>query len=167
LTLSIDAMEEYYQSQGRDWERFAMIKARAVTGQPNYVQALMTMPRSFTYRRYIDFATIESLRDLKRQIEQQVRRKGMHDNIKLGRGGIREVEFVVQVQQLVYGGRYRHLQQAGLFAAMDGLVLEHCIPEADAQALKTAYLLLRRVEHAVQALQDKQTHDFPREPGLR
>lgn len=167
LALSIDAMEEYYQSQGRDWERFAMIKARAVTGQPDYVQALMTMLRSFTYRRYIDFATIESLRDLKRQIEQQVRRKGMHDNIKLGRGGIREVEFVVQVQQLVYGGRYRHLQQAGLFAAMDGLVLEHSMPEADAQALKTAYLLLRRVEHAVQALQDKQTHDFPREPELR
>lgn len=164
LALSIDAMEEYYLSQGRAWERFAMIKARAVTGDAAAVDELMGMLRSFTYRRYIDFATIDSLRDLKRQIEQQVRRKGMHDNIKLGRGGIREIEFIAQVQQLVYGGRHRHLQQTGLFAAIDGLVTEHCMPPEDADALKEAYVLLRRVEHAAQALQDKQTHDFPREP---
>lgn len=167
LALSITAMEAYYQTQGRAWERFAMIKARAVCGNPRAVEDLQSMLRSFTYRRYIDFATIDSLRDLKHQIEQQVRRKGMHDNIKLGRGGIREIEFIVQVLQLVFGGRHRHLQQRSLFAAMDGLVLEHCMPPEDAEALKRAYTLLRRVEHAAQALQDKQTHDYPREALAR
>jgi glutamate-ammonia-ligase adenylyltransferase len=163
LALSVDAMEEYYLSQGRDWERFAMIKARAVTGGKAAVQELMTMLRAFTYRRYMDFATIDSLRDLKRQIEQQVRRKGMHHNLKLGRGGIREIEFCVQVLQLIYGGRHRHLQQASLMGAMHGLVQEQCFPADDAAKLKDCYVLLRRAEHAVQALQDKQTHDYPQD----
>lgn len=163
LALSVNAMEEYYLSQGRDWERFAMIKARAVTGNAAAVQDLMSMLRAFTYRRYMDFATIDSLRDLKRQIEQQVRRKGMHDNLKLGRGGIREIEFCVQVLQLIYGGRHRHLQQASLFGAMDGLVQEQCFPAEDAALLQRCYVLLRRAEHAVQALADKQTHDYPQD----
>jgi glutamate-ammonia-ligase adenylyltransferase len=161
LALPIEAMETYYLNQGRDWERFAMIKARAVTGTAEAVQELMDMLRAFTYRRYIDFATIDSLRDLKRQIEQQVRRKGMHDNLKLGRGGIREIEFCVQVLQLIYGGRHRNLRQTSLFAAMDGLVQEQCFPAEDAARLQECYVLLRRAEHAVQALQDKQTHDYP------
>lgn len=164
LALSVDAMEEYYLSQGRDWERFAMIKARAITGGTAAVKELMAMLRSFTYRRYMDFATIDALRDLKRQIEQQVRRKGMHDNLKLGRGGIREIEFCVQVLQLIYGGRHRHLQQASLMGAMLGLVQEQCFPADDAARLKHCYVLLRRAEHAVQALQDKQTHDYPQDP---
>jgi len=163
LALSIDAMEEYYQTQGRDWERFAMIKARAVTGQLAAMKALMSMLRSFTFRRYIDFATIDSLRDLKRQIEQQVRRKGMHNNVKLGRGGIREIEFVAQVLQLIYGGRHKHLQKNSLFQALDGLVQESCLPAEDVDKLKACYVLLRRVEHAAQALQDKQTHDYPQD----
>lgn len=163
LALSIDAMEEYYQTQGRDWERFAMIKARAVTGEASSVANLMSMLRSFTYRRYIDFATIDSLRDLKRQIEQQVRRKSMHHNIKLGRGGIREIEFIVQVLQLIYGGRHKHLQQSSIMQAMDGLVQENCIPAADVAMLKRCYEFLRRTEHAIQALHDKQTHDYPQD----
>src|SRR5690606_34933267 len=105
LALSVDAMEDYYLTQGRDWERFAMIKARAVTGDAEPVNALIEAIRSFTYRRYLDFATISALRELKAQIEQQVRRKGLKDNIKLGNGGIREIEFVVQVLQLIFGGR--------------------------------------------------------------
>ncbi|MGA0805569.1 MAG: bifunctional [glutamate--ammonia ligase]-adenylyl-L-tyrosine phosphorylase/[glutamate--ammonia-ligase] adenylyltransferase [Pseudohongiellaceae bacterium] len=163
LALAVDAMEEYYLSQGRDWERFAMIKARAVTGGKAAVQELMAMLRAFTYRRYMDFSTIDSLRDLKRQIEQQVRRKGMHDNLKLGRGGIREIEFCVQVLQLIYGGRHRHLQQASLMGAMQGLVQEQCFPADDAAKLQRCYVLLRRAEHAAQALQDKQTHDYPQD----
>jgi glutamate-ammonia-ligase adenylyltransferase len=164
LALSVDAMEEYYLSQGRDWERFAMIKVRAITGGKAAVQELMAMLRSFTYRRYMDFATIDALRDLKRQIEQQVRRKGMQGNLKLGSGGIREIEFCVQVLQLIYGGRHRHLQQASLMGAMHGLVQEQCFPADDAATLKDCYVLLRRAEHAVQALQDKQTHDYPQDP---
>jgi glutamate-ammonia-ligase adenylyltransferase len=164
LALPIDAIEEYYQTQGRDWERFAMIKVRAVSGEPARVAKLMAILRAFSYRRYLDFATIEALRDLKRQIEQQVRRKGMHDNVKLGNGGIREVEFIVQVLQLIYGGMHRHLQEPSLLAALNGLVLEQCMTADDAAALRTSYLFLRRLEHAAQALEDKQTHLYPQDP---
>jgi glutamate-ammonia-ligase adenylyltransferase len=161
LALSVDAMEEYYLAQGRDWERFAMIKARAVTGTAEATAALMQVLRSFTYRRYLDFATIAALRDLKAQIEQQVRRKGLHDNIKLGRGGIREIEFIVQVLQLIFGGRRPALQCNALLDAMAVLVSEGLLPEADAQVLKDGYHFLRKLEHAVQGLRDKQTHLYP------
>ncbi len=163
LALPIDAIEEYYQTQGRDWERFAMIKVRAVSGEPPRIAKLTAILRSFSYRRYLDFATIEALRDLKRQIEQQVRRKGMHDNIKLGSGGIREIEFIVQVLQLIYGGLHKHLQSPSILAALNGLVLEQCMRAEDAAALRTCYLFLRRLEHAVQALEDKQTHTYPQD----
>ncbi len=163
LALPIDTVEEYYQSQGRDWERFAMIKVRAVSGEPARISRLLAILRAFSYRRYLDFATIEALRDLKRQIEQQVRRKGMHNNIKLGSGGIREVEFIVQVLQLVYGGMHKHLQTPSLLAALNGLVLEQCMRADDAAALRASYLFLRRLEHAVQALEDKQTHAYPQD----
>jgi glutamate-ammonia-ligase adenylyltransferase len=161
LALPVDAMEEYYQSQGRDWERFAMIKVRAVTGQPAAAGRLLGILRAFSYRRYLDFATIDSLRGLKAQIEQQVRRKGMSANIKLGAGGIREIEFIVQVLQLIYGGKHPHLQQPRLLDALAELVLQHCMTPADAEALRTSYLFLRKLEHAIQALQDKQTHNYP------
>lgn len=105
LALSVDAMEEYYQNQARDWERFAMIKVRVVTGAVIWQEKLMKILRAFSYRRYLDFATIDSLRDLKHQINQQVRRKGMQNDIKLGSGGIREIEFIVQVLQLIHGGK--------------------------------------------------------------
>lgn len=163
LALPIDAIEEYYQNQGRDWERFAMIKVRAVSGEPARIAKLMTILRSFSYRRYLDFATIDALRDLKRQIEQQVRRKGMHNNIKLGKGGIREVEFIVQVLQLIYGGMHKHLQNPMILAALNGLVLEQCMRPDDAAVLRAGYLFLRRLEHAVQGLEDKQTHDYPQD----
>jgi glutamate-ammonia-ligase adenylyltransferase len=161
LALPVDAMEEYYQSQGRDWERFAMIKVRAVTGQPAAAGRLLGILRAFSYRRYLDFATIASLRALKAQIEQQVRRKGMGANIKLGAGGIREIEFIVQVLQLIYGGKHPHLQQRRLLDALNELVQQECISAADADALRTSYLFLRKLEHAIQALQDKQTHNYP------
>jgi glutamate-ammonia-ligase adenylyltransferase len=161
LALSVDAMEEYYLAQGRDWERFAMIKARAVTGSAEATAALMQVLRSFTYRRYLDFATIAALRDLKAQIEQQVRRKGLHDNIKLGRGGIREIEFIVQVMQLIFGGRRPALQRNSLLEAMSALVSEGLLPDVDAQVLKESYYFLRKLEHAVQGLRDKQTHLYP------
>jgi glutamate-ammonia-ligase adenylyltransferase len=164
LALSHAALEEYYHSQGRDWERFAMIKVRAVTGDAGDVQLLMQMLRGFTYRRYLDFATIESLRDLKRQIEQQVRRKGMLRNIKLGNGGIREIEFVVQVFQLIHGGRRKPLQQPALRVALVELVEGAYLTAEDAAALYDSYRFLRRLEHAIQALRDAQTHDYPDDP---
>ncbi|MDR0782132.1 MAG: bifunctional [glutamate--ammonia ligase]-adenylyl-L-tyrosine phosphorylase/[glutamate--ammonia-ligase] adenylyltransferase, partial [Pseudomonadales bacterium] len=161
LALSVEAMEEYYLAQGRDWERFAMIKARAVMGDAEPVAELMQILRAFTYRRYLDFTTIAALRELKAQIEQQVRRKGLHDNIKLGRGGIREIEFIVQVMQLIFGGRRPALQHSALLSAMDALVREELLPQADAQVLQDAYRFLRKLEHAIQGLHDKQTHLYP------
>src|SRR5690606_19860512 len=104
-----------------------------------------------------------SLRDLKLQIEQQVRRKSMHNNIKLGSGGIREIEFIVQVLQLIYGGRSSHLQTASIMAAFDGLVLQNCMQADDAAALRESYIFLRRLEHAIQALEDRQTHAYPQD----
>jgi [glutamine synthetase] adenylyltransferase / [glutamine synthetase]-adenylyl-L-tyrosine phosphorylase len=161
LALSCEAMEEYYHSQGRDWERFAMIKARAVTGTATVVQVLMETLRAFTYRRYLDFSTLASLRDLKLQIEQQVRRKGLVNNIKLGSGGIREIEFIVQVLQVINGGRQRSLQQASLLTTLQRLVELALLPPRDATLLGEHYGFLRRLENAIQALRDQQTHDYP------
>ena len=101
LVSSLDAMENYYHAQARDWERYAMVKARAISGDADEVAALMGMLRAFVYRRYIDFGVIESIRDMKRLIEAELHKKGMDANIKLGQGGIREVEFIGQAFQLV------------------------------------------------------------------
>ncbi|MDR2213501.1 MAG: bifunctional [glutamate--ammonia ligase]-adenylyl-L-tyrosine phosphorylase/[glutamate--ammonia-ligase] adenylyltransferase [Pseudomonadales bacterium] len=161
LALSVNTLEEYYLAQGRDWERFAMIKARAVTGDADTVAYLMQVLHAFTYRRYLDFATIAALRELKAQIEQQVRRKGLRDNIKLGNGGIREIEFIVQVLQLIFGGRRQALQQNALLGAMHALVSEGLLPAEDAQELQDAYCFLRKLEHAIQGLYDKQTQLYP------
>src|SRR5690606_1439008 len=105
LVCSFDAMENYYQSQGRDWERYALIKARAVAGDRQAGAELLTRLRPFVYRRYLDFSAFEALRSMKMQINKQVRRKGLEQDIKLGSGGIREVEFIIQALQLVHGGR--------------------------------------------------------------
>ncbi|WP_256591967.1 bifunctional [glutamate--ammonia ligase]-adenylyl-L-tyrosine phosphorylase/[glutamate--ammonia-ligase] adenylyltransferase, partial [Pseudomonas sp. HMWF006] len=111
LVLSFNALEQYYQDQGRDWERYAMIKARVVAGDQVAGAQLLDMLRPFVYRRYLDFSAIEALRTMKQLIQQEVRRKGMADNIKLGSGGIREVEFIAQAFQLIHGGRDLSLQQ--------------------------------------------------------
>ena len=105
LVLSFNALEQYYQDQGRDWERYAMIKARVVAGDQVMGAQLLDLLRPFVYRRYLDFSAIEALRTMKQLIQQEVRRKGMADNIKLGAGGIREVEFIAQAFQLIHGGR--------------------------------------------------------------
>ena len=110
LAMSFDAMEGYYHSQAREWERYAMTKARAVAGEPGPVAELMAMLRPFVYRRYLDFGAIESLRNLKTLIDRELKRKGMADNIKLGPGGIREIEFIGQSFQLIRGGRDPDLQ---------------------------------------------------------
>ena len=162
LALSFDAMEEYYQSQGRDWERFAMLKARVAAGDLEAGARLMTSLRPFVYRRYLDFAAIDALRDMKKLVRQQVRRKGMENNIKLGDGGIREIEFIVQVFQLIYGGRDRRLQRPGLLGALEVLAGEKYLGAGDAAELRESYVFLRDLEHCLQALRDRQTQKLPR-----
>jgi len=160
LVLSFNAMEDYYQEQGRDWERYAMLKARLI-GEGEYHKQLSTMLRPFVYRRYIDFSVIDSLRRMKRMIAQEVRRKQLVNNIKLGAGGIREVEFIVQVFQLIRGGQIKALQQRNLLTVLPELVEHGVISESSKTTLAHSYCFLRRVENIIQAIGDKQTQTLP------
>lgn len=161
LALSFDAMEDYYHEQGRDWERYAMIKARPIAGSANDAENLMKILRPFAYRRYIDFSVIESLRQLKAMIRQEVARKGLQSNIKLGAGGIREVEFVSQSFQLVRGGRDADLQERSVMKILPILASKELISETDCEGLTKAYRFLRNSEHILQALNDEQTQQLP------
>lgn len=167
LASNFNALENYYQSQGRDWERYAMLKARVVACTPieklTLVQeALNCIIHPFSYRKYVDFSTIESLRQLKTLIVQEVRRKGLEDDVKLGSGGIREVEFIAQSFQLVRGGRDTRLQERKLLAVLDRLEELGHLSSNIVSGLKTAYVFLRKCEHCLQAYQDAQTQKLPK-----
>jgi glutamate-ammonia-ligase adenylyltransferase len=161
LVLSFNALEQYYQDQGRDWERYAMIKARVVAGDQVAGAQLLDMLRPFVYRRYLDFSAIEALRTMKQLIQQEVRRKGMADNIKLGSGGIREVEFIAQAFQLIHGGRDLSLQQRPLLKVLGTLEGQGYLPPAVISELREGYEFLRYTEHAIQAIADRQTQMLP------
>ena len=166
LVLHFDAMEDYYQTQGREWERYAMIKARVVSGEvmdgaAAAGEALMNMLRPFTYRRYLDFSAIDSMRDMKTLINREVQRKGISSDVKLGAGGIREVEFIVQVFQMIRGGRDPRLHERQVLKLLPMLEAEGCLPEGAADELAQAYVFLRDTEHAIQGYQDKQTQSLP------
>jgi len=164
LVHNFSAMEDYYQEQGRDWERYALIKARAVTGTPEQARELATLLRPFVYRKYVDFGVIDSLRSMKQMITSEVRRRGLQDDVKLGHGGIREVEFIAQCFQLIRGGRDLGLQQRELLPVLDECVALGCLPEPAVAELQAAYLFLRDSEHAIQGYRDQQTQALPQEP---
>lgn len=161
LALSFAALETYYQDQGRDWERYAMVKARVVAGDQRAGSVLMESLRPFVYRKYIDFSAFESLRNMKAMISREVRRKGLENNIKLGSGGIREIEFVVQAFQLIRGGRDRELQQRELLNILKELEELELLPSPVVKELREAYVFLRDLEHALQGMEDKQTQTLP------
>jgi glutamate-ammonia-ligase adenylyltransferase len=161
LVQNFAALEDYYTTQGRGWERFAMVKARVVTGDQASAVMLQEILNPFVYRRYLDYGAIESLRDLKRKINLEVARKGMQDNIKLGRGGIRELEFIVQSFQLIRGGRIQRLQVQSFIQALDQITEEGLLDEAIKTQLWQAYQFLRNTEHVLQAIDDKQTQQLP------
>lgn len=161
LALSFAALETYYQDQGRDWERYAMVKSRVVAGDKRAGQVLMESLRPFVYRKYIDFSAFESLRNMKDMISREVRRKGLENNIKLGSGGIREIEFVVQAFQLIRGGRDRELQQRELLQILNELEALELLPTTVVGELREAYVFLRNLEHALQGVDDKQTQVLP------
>ena len=164
LVLNFDAMEQYYQREGRDWERYAWIKARAVAGDKIAGQRLLKRLNPFVYRRYLDFGAFESLRDMKDKISLEVTRKGLKNNIKLGAGGIREVEFFGQVFQLIRGGVTQSLQQRGIQKALTVLAREKYIPQKVSRELCGAYEMLRTVENRLQEFADQQTHQLPSNP---
>ena len=175
LVSNFSALEDYYQTQARDWERFAAIKARVVACvsldderqslqlRQQSIDTINTILRPFSYRKYLDFSIIESLRRLKSLILQEVKRKNLQDDIKLGAGGIRELEFIVQSFQLVRGGHDTRLQQRNWLAALSVLVETQAIIAIDADRLRKSYLFLRKVEHVIQAYQDRQTQRLPQE----
>lgn len=165
LVMSYAALEDYYQEQGRDWERYAMIKAR-VMGREMYsqYQELRQMLRPFVFRRYIDFSAIQSLRRMKSMIGSEVRRRRLNDNIKLGAGGIREIEFIAQVFQLIRGGREPSLRGRGLLETLNAIDELRLLESGEVVHLTEAYHFLRRLENLLQAIDDKQTQTLPDQP---
>jgi glutamate-ammonia-ligase adenylyltransferase len=161
LTMSFDAMEGYYEEQGREWERYALIKARVVAGDKAAGQRLLQRLHPFIYRRYLDYNAFESLRDMKKMISLEVKRKGVKNNIKLGPGGIREIEFFGQIFQLIRGGVLPALQDRRIQEVLKTLVRENYITDKTCKQLADAYVFLRNTEHCLQQFSDQQTHDLP------
>ncbi|WP_348766648.1 bifunctional [glutamate--ammonia ligase]-adenylyl-L-tyrosine phosphorylase/[glutamate--ammonia-ligase] adenylyltransferase [uncultured Salinisphaera sp.] len=167
LTASITAMENYYQAHGREWERYAWVKARPVAGDLAGGQSLIRALRPFVYRRYLDYGTFESIREMKALIDRQVVKAELQDNIKLGSGGIREIEFIVQAFQLIRGGQEPSLQDARLLPTLRRLARDGHLPAHTAQELETAYRFLRRAENRLQMVDDRQTHELPQDEDER
>jgi len=163
LVMSFDSMEDYYQNQGREWERYALIKARIVAGDKVAGEKLLERLKPFVYRRYLDFGAIESLRDMKKKISLQVMQKEMRENIKLGPGGIREIEFFAQIFQLIRGGVVPVLQERNVVKVLRILAEKSYIPEKTCKELEEAYRFLRMVENRLQEFSDRQTHDLPKD----
>jgi glutamate-ammonia-ligase adenylyltransferase len=161
IIMTFDGMENYYQTQAREWERYAMIKARQVAGDFEQGKSLMSMLNKFVYRRYLDYGAFDELRGLKAQIAQELRRKDRVDNVKLGRGGIREIEFIGQAFQLIRGGNEKSLQVRPILEVLQRLSELELLNPEDATQLTQSYHFLRRVENRIQQYQDKQTHDLP------
>lgn len=161
LAMGFQAMEAYYQHQGRDWERYALIKASVVAGDRSAGAALLETLRPFIYRRYLDYGTFAALRDMKRLISRELERKGLADNIKLGPGGIREIEFIGQAFQLIRGGRETDLQERAILTVLARLAARNHLPDYVSRDLSAAYVFLRRLENRLQAFHDDQTHDLP------
>ncbi len=161
LSMSFSAMEIYYQTHGRDWERYAMIKARVAAGDHAAGKRLLALLKPFVYRRYLDFGAIESLREMKQRINEEIRRKGMGSDIKLGPGGIREIEFIGQIFQLMRGRRNATLQTRQILNVLEHLKAFRYLPERAVSQLTSAYRFLRKTEHRLQQIQDRQTHSLP------
>jgi glutamate-ammonia-ligase adenylyltransferase len=166
LATSFDALEEYFVAQGREWERYAWIKARAL-GRGGENEALAAIVRPFVYRKYLDYGAVAAMRDLHAQIREEVARRELSDQIKLGPGGIREIEFIAQVFQLIRGGRDPALQIRPTLDVLALLAQRKLLPDDASRELSEAYVFLRRLEHRLQYLDDAQTHELPEGTGDR
>lgn len=163
LVMSLSALEDYYQQHGREWERYALIKARVISGSPKNSKQLMAMLRPFVYRRYIDYSVFDSLREMKGLIELEVKKRQLEENIKQGWGGIRQVEFIGQVFQLVRGGREPIFQQREILTVLEVLKSHKMIETQDLESLKAAYIFLRNLEHRLQMAHDQQVQILPKD----
>lgn len=161
LAMTLNGTESYYEQHGREWERYAFVKARPVAGDLDAGDALLRRLQPFVYRRYLDFGVFESLRDMKASINREVRRRELRDDVKLGPGGIREAEFVVQLFQLIRGGREPSLRQRNFSAALKAAIELDCLDDEDGKSLAAAYAFLRRLENRLQQAADQQVHAVP------
>ncbi len=161
LVSSFDALEAYFVAQGREWERYAWIKARAVSGSESDQRALQEIVRPFVYRKYLDYGTLQAMRRLHTEVRRDVARRELADHVKLGPGGIREIEFIAQALQLIRGGRDAALTVRPTLAVLKELSRKNLLPESAAAELSAAYVFLRDVEHRLQYLDDVQTHELP------
>ncbi len=167
LVMNAEAFEHYYQSQGREWERYAMIKATPVAGDIAAGNTIIQALKPFIFRRYLDYGAFDSFRDMKQRITLQVKNAKLKHNIKIGAGGIREIEFFGQLFQLIRGGVEPALQARPILLVMDTLVEKKLIDKKECDELKDAYHFLRLVENRLQAYQDRQIHDIPEDPVQR
>lgn len=167
LVMSLAAARNYYLNHARDWERYAMIKARVITAAESASTRFEEELLPFVYRRYLDFGALDALRSMKASIEAEVERKGLRDDIKRGPGGIREVEFIVQCLQLIRGGRLPALRTRSFHAALHAAAAHELIHSQVAQSLEQAYGLLRFTEHRLQQVADRQTQRLPRDAQAR
>ncbi len=168
LAASFDALEQYFLAQGREWERYAWIKARVVAGgDARLADELAQIVRPFVFRKYLDYGTIEAVRQLHAQIRQEVARRDLADDIKLGPGGIREIEFIAQAFQLVRGGRDPELRARATLEVLRALAAKRQLAATAVDELAAAYVFLRRLEHRLQYLEDQQTHRLPATPEDR
>jgi glutamate-ammonia-ligase adenylyltransferase len=163
LCWSTAALEHYYQREGRDWERFAWLRARPVAGDLALGQGLIEQLRPFVFRRYLDYGLFEGVRRIRNEIEQESRRKGRQQHLKLGPGGIREVEFLVQSHLILRGGQVPALRQGNTLKSLAACQHEGLIPAAEAQQLSQAYVALRSAENRLQMLDDQQRHELPQD----
>ena len=161
LAWSFDALETYYADQGRDWERYALVRMRPCAGDMDAGKALLTALEPFVYRRYLDFGAIAALREMKRRVDSERRGGTIERNVKLGPGGIREVEFLTHARQLIWGGRRRELRCPRPLDALGELGRLGVLEAEAADRLAEAYVYLRNVEHGLQAIADEQTHELP------
>jgi [glutamine synthetase] adenylyltransferase / [glutamine synthetase]-adenylyl-L-tyrosine phosphorylase len=165
--VSFDAFEDYLQQHGRDWERYAYVKARPVHGAGPFAELYRNVLRPFVFRRYLDFSVFESLREMKQLIAREVERRELRHNIKLGPGGIREIEFIVQAFQLIRGGGKPALQTRRLLEALPLLAGQKLLSATAVEELGESYRFLRRVENRLQQRNDEQTHDLPQDEAGR
>jgi glutamate-ammonia-ligase adenylyltransferase len=161
VALSFAGMDQYFQREGRDWERYAWLKARAVAGDIEAGEQWLQTLRPFVYRRYLDFTALDGLRGMKAAIAAEVARRELADDIKRGAGGIREIEFLAQALQLIHGGREQLLRERRLLPALRALMETRRISREDGEALVHAYRFLRKLENRLQMLRDAQTHTLP------
>jgi len=162
MAISLRSAEIYYESWGQSWERTAMLKARPVAGSLELGEQLLLMLQPFVYRKYLDYNLIEDMKQMKQKIDASLTRSREGEiNLKLGRGGIREIEFFIQALQLVYAGKNPRLRERNSLHALDTLLAARLIVEDDHRLLSEAYRFLRTVEHRIQVVQERQTHNLP------